>query len=243
MNSVLLVEPRNTEYCFILLKRCIEVLGTDNWDFVFYCGNHSSEYYNNLLNSKYPELKNRIKLIKLPVSNFNTCHEYSDFMKSRKLWESLTGTFVLTIQIDAWVISEGKYTIDYFINKNKSFIGGNMSYPWNELHREKIYRPFLNFNGGMSLRKREDMINIIDTFPPEKTLQGSQKINTDAEDVYFVLGCYKLGLTLGDTQDDSCFCIHTIQKPEAFGVHQSSFPFDKRIHDYNVILHLNRTLV
>ena len=52
--------------------------------------------------------------------------------------------------------------------------------------------PFNNFNGGLSLRKRCDMMRIIDTFPPQKTCYILEKDNpakafeTDAEDVYFV---------------------------------------------------------
>jgi hypothetical protein len=68
------------------------------------------------------------------------------------------------------------------------------------------------------------MIKIIEAFRPIKTRQNSSRydsIEGMAEDVYFVAGCYKLGLPLGDTDEDFChFALHTIFYKEAFGTHK-----------------------
>ena len=63
-----------------------------------------------------------------------------------------------------YILNVSPYTIDYFMNMNKSYIGGNMESEWKELIRENIYPKYINFNGGLSLRKRLDMIEIINTF-------------------------------------------------------------------------------
>ena len=115
-----------------------------------------------------------------------------------------------------------KYTIEYFINMNKSFIGGNCNYRWNEFIRENISFEYPNFNGGLSLRKRLDLLKIIDTFPPEPTgsfWYDSNKMETDAEDVYFILGAYKLGLEIGDTEECSHFAVHSYYVDGFFGIH------------------------
>lgn len=38
-----------------------------------------------------------------------------------------------------------------------------------ETEREGMTLPINNFNGGLSLRKRLDMIRILEAFPPQKT--------------------------------------------------------------------------
>jgi hypothetical protein len=107
---------------------------------------------------------------------------------------------------------------------NKSYIGGNMDHNWMELIREKILvvNPIdRNFNGGLSLRKRFDMIKIINLFGTEQTaVAQSLKLQTDAEDVYFTLGCYFLDLPIGDDEACSHFCVNRILVDGYFGVHK-----------------------
>jgi hypothetical protein len=121
------------------------------------------------------------------------------------------------------IMSIEPYNINYFVNLNKSYIGGNMNFKWNELHREGIEFKNYNFNGGLSLRKREDMIKVIENFPPilfnDATIYSSN-VETDPEDVYFTIGCYKLGLSIGDDEESSHFAIHKIIKNGFFGFHQ-----------------------
>ena len=105
-----------------------------------------------------------------------------------------------------------------------------MCYKWCQL---EFRTPFSNFNGGLSLRKRIDMLRIIEAFPPTQTAmdppddiakENLPPMEAMAEDVYFVLGCYKLNLDLGDT-DEECnkFALHTIFYPYAFGTHKPSW--------------------
>ena len=146
--------------------------------------------------------------------------------KSKELWEALDGEYILTFQADTWILNQAPCTIDYFMSLNKSYIGGNMSYYFQEFDYQNIKQPeYRNFNGGLSLRKRSDMIKIIDAFPPKKTITF-YKTNTVsclheycAEDVYFTVGCYKLGLPIGDDVESSYFAGHTIFYDNVFGLH------------------------
>ena len=69
------------------------------------------------------------------------------------------------------------------------------------------------------------MLRIIETFPPQKTCYILEKSNpakafeTDAEDVYFTVGCYRLGLPLGDDEASSHFALHLLYKEAYFGIH------------------------
>lgn len=221
MNTALIVEPRDLKRIPLILNHFSFTLGA-NWKIVFYCGLGLKAKWISRVNKE-------VEIRELPVSNFNA-QGYSDFLKSKDLWVNLYGEFVLVFQTDAWIMNEPPYTIDYFLSRNKSYIGGNMCYKWSQLD---FRTPFSNFNGGLSLRKRRDMIKIIEAFPPSKTLTDppdnveKEKIppmEATAEDVYFVIGCYKLNLDLGDT-DEECnlFALHTIFYPRAFGVHKPSW--------------------
>ena len=223
MNTVLLVEPRKIWYIYDLLKQYQDVL--ENMNYVFFCGKSSLEYWKNELK----KLKYKVELYPLPVDNM-TPNEYNNFMKRKDLWTYLKGKFVLVIQSDTWINpnKNNKNNLNYFINLDKSYIGGNFLHKWFELEREKINLNFTNFNGGLSLRNRLDMIKVIETFPPESTVSNSKKLETDAEDVYFTIGCIKLGLKVGDDENCCSFALHDSEYKEGlfdnfFGFHQPSF--------------------
>ena len=215
-NTVLLVEPRLLKDIPSVISNCFNFLS--NWHFVFYCGKDTKKYWENLLG-------NYVELRELEVSNFKPS-EYNFFLKQKTLWESLYGDFVLIIQADTWIMNIEPYNINYFLNLNKSYIGGNLNGAWNELKRENINFNYYNFNGGLSLRKRLDMIKVIQTFPPklfnDQTIYSSN-LDTDPEDVYFTIGCYKLGMPIGNDHETSHFAVHRIFKNKFFGTHQPAY--------------------
>lgn len=210
-NTALIVEPRKLDRLPEIIKQYRDVLGK-LWNFVFYCGENLKNHWTPLLGDIIVEIK------ELSVGNLNS-NQYNDFLKSKELWQSLTGEYVLVFQSDSLIHFNPVYNINFFIGLNKSYIGGNMSYHWNELLRENIHLPFNNFNGGLSLRKREDMLTIINHFPPKPTIIGSRCMETDAEDVYFTIGANNLGFPIGDDEPSSHFSVHTIFKNDWFGVH------------------------
>lgn len=213
-HTALIVEPRDIKKLDKLINDFKTKLGND-WNIVFYCGKSlKSKWVNTLLDPS-------VEIRELNVSNFNP-QEYSDFFKSKELWESLDGEYVLVFQADAFIINSEPYNIDYFIKMNKSYIGGNMSYDWAELKNENLFIKCRNFNGGLSLRKRIDMIKIISTFGCDKTESNSVKFHTYAEDVYFTVGCYKLNMPIGDDEQCANFALHTIYKSDFFGIHNPS---------------------
>jgi len=215
-NTVLIVEPRLLDHLADIIEAYYDLL-KDKWNYVFYCGKGTKEVWAKIL-APYVELR------ELEVDNFYRPSEYSAFFKTSKLWEGLYGDFILTVQDDTWPTNTEPYTIDYFIRLNKSYIGGNMNFRWNELARENISLKNYNLNGGLSLRKRNDMIRIIKEFPDK---------HNDAEDVFFSLGCHKLGLPMGDNEDSTAFAIHYVYKKKFFGVHKPSLSVKQELNKYN----------
>lgn len=212
-NTALIVEPRFLEIIPYIINEYHKILGS-NWIIVFYCGKGLKPLWENKLDG----IINNIEIRELEVNNFNAL-EHSYFFKQLKLWQSLYGDFVLTFQTDSIIKNIEPYTIENYMKLNKTFIGGNICYEWNELLREKIDINFKNFNGGLSLRKRLDMIKIINTIGVEFTEKNSKNIKTDSEDVYFTLGCYKLNLPVGDDEFCSHFALHSIYHDKFFGLH------------------------
>ena len=212
INTAVIVEPRFLKHLPFVINDFYKKLGL-KWKIVFYCGKGLQTIWLDLL--KNPDIE--IRELKTNYYNYS---EYCDFIKSKELWENLYGDYVLLFTANSTIINKPPYTIDYFMSLNKSYTGGNQCYLWNEMKRENIYPPHKNFQGGLSLRKRLDMIKIIDTFGSQKTLencQQSQSLLTDAEDVYFTIGCYKLGLPVGDDESSSHFSVHNNLKDGFFG--------------------------
>lgn len=229
-NTVLLIEPRYFEQIPYLLANAYNKLG-NNWNYVFYCGNSFKTTWESTL-PKFIEIR------ALNHDNFEDTKLYSDFLKTKDIWESLYGDFVLTIQMDTWIMSKLPYDIHYFIHLNKSFIGGNMEYIWIFFAMNNAHHNYRNFNGGLSLRKRIDMIKVIESFPPVPTKDDYSDFLSEQEDVYFTFGCIKLNLPIGDDEASSHFSLHTIYHDEYFGIHQPSVDIKKKLEITNKYLNI-----
>jgi hypothetical protein len=126
MNTAVIVEPRDLERLPLIIHKFQKSL--ESWKIVFYCGKYLKEKWVALLDPL-------IEIRELDVNNLNA-ETYSDLFKSNEFWSSLYGDFVLVFQADTWILNhpeKNKYTIDFFTKKNVSYIGGNMSYRWNEI--------------------------------------------------------------------------------------------------------------
>ena len=212
-NTAVIVEPRILERIPQIISHFSDTLGKE-WNIVFYCGKNTKEEWSTKIPS-YVELR------ELNVNNLTPC-TYSDLLKSKEMWESFTGEWVLIFQSDTWIYNDNGYTIDDYIQCGYSYIGGNMNYRWTERHLPVKYH---NFNGGLSLRNRKDMLRIIERFPPKPTQVKYHDILLEemAEDVYFTIGGYELEMRMGDDEYASHFACHTIYHNSLFGTHQPDY--------------------
>ena len=220
----LIVEPRKLEKLDKIITNVYNKLNNNSrykWCILFYCGKGLKTYYLTLFHNI------DITIIELDTNNF-TFMEYNDFLKSLSLWNTINSEYTLVFQADCYIFNNPPYTIDYFTDKKCSYIGGNMSYQWKELVYHNINSQYRNFNGGLSLRKTKDMINIIQSFNPEQSIEKVDKFETYGEDVYFTIGAYKLNLKIGNTKDDQHFSCHSIITDKCFGIHNSDAFLDKK---------------
>ena len=240
VNTAVIVEPRFLKHLSFVINDYYEKLG-QGWKIVFYCGVGLKNIWIDLLNNNNIEIRE----LKTNCYKYN---EYCDFIKSKELYETLYGEYVLLFTANSSIVNKLPYTIDYYMKMNKSYIGGNQCYLWKEMIREKINSGLRNFQGGLSLRKRLDMIKIINKFGCQKTLENygqSKSLQTDAEDVYFTIGCYKLGLPVGDDEPCSHFSVHNHLKNGFFGANRLDPGYYINLiqqHDsicYNIYLYKN----
>lgn len=227
-NTVLLIEPRFKNEIIYILANAYNKLG-NNWNYVFYCGKSFKSNWENIL-------PNFIEIRPLENDNFDNTKLYSDFCKKKELWESLYGKYVLTIQLDTWIMNHEPYNISFFINLNKSYIGGNMEYTWGYFDKINLHHANRNFNGGLSLRNRLDMLKVIKTYPPLPTLDDRSSFLTEHEDVYFTFGCIDLKLPIGDDIESSFFSLHNIYRYKYFGIHQPSDKVKQKLKQTNPYL-------
>lgn len=231
MNTAVIVEPRQIDRVIKVIQNFQSVLPQSEWSIVFYCGKELSAYWSEKLFG--------VEIRELDVNNLEP-YQYNDMFKSRQLWESLYGEYVLVFQLDTWLHPESNYTISDFTSKEYSYIGGNLDWIWDEfVVLDKLQIPYSkhkygSFNGGLSLRKRADMIRIIEEIPPMPTPHWSvirrefespnptlDTIKIMAEDTYFTLGSYVLGLKVGDDAFCEKFACHQFFVEKPFGYHLS----------------------
>lgn len=231
MNTLLIVEPRKMiEIIPLVIKNFYDKI---NWKVVFYCGKDLKNFWetSNLINIP----KEMLDIRELETNNL-TPDQYNDLFKTKTFWESLNGEYILVFQSDTWCFNDSQYNINYFINKKYSYLGGNGRIRGKQVTWKMAYHKYLekikkghdynNNNGGLSLRNRQHMIDIIEKFPPKKSVSTliSTSFEDLAEDVYFPIGCYLLNYKVGDNKsDDACFALHLAYYKEAFGLHKITY--------------------
>jgi hypothetical protein len=211
-NTALIVEPKFLKHLPFVINDFKIKLGI-SWQIVFYCGKGFKKIWINLLD-KDIEIRELDKV-------YLSYNEYSDFMKSSELWNSLYGTYVLVFSSNSLIKNTPPYNIDYFIDKEYSYIGANQSYIWTELQKDKIYFNNYNFQGGLSLRNRLDMVKIINNFGVKNTITDiniEYNLENYAEDIYFTVGCYYLNLRLGNDFISNYFSVHCLLQDDFFGI-------------------------
>jgi hypothetical protein len=226
--EAVLVEYRCLPHLEFIIRNNILKLGT-NWCFTVICGNRNHEYMQNMCKS----ISNNIKIIHTPYDNLLPS-DYSKFLATTNFWNLLIGRKVLIYQEDSLIF---KNNIDEFLyfdyigapwpidsNNNKSGVG----------------------NGGLSLRSKHIMIQIIEkkniehTIFNSSTLEYMKKTNSliPPEDVYFTKNMEDLQIgILADRNHGTKFSVESINNSHSFGGHNFWFVdknWKNRMYKFNV---------
>jgi hypothetical protein len=206
-----IVEFREFPHIEFIIRNTIYRLGV-KWSHTVICGNANYEMVNNICKS----ISNNIKIIKLDLENM-TQNEYSHFLMTPKFWNLLKGEKIFIYQEDSFVF---KNNIDEFIDYD--YIGA--PFPKNVDDT-----PNSVGNGGLSLRTKSIMLDIISKFPFEKctfnssTIKYMKLVNLEypPEDVYFSK-CMQENIIgiVADWNTASSFSSESIYNPNSFAGHK-----------------------
>jgi hypothetical protein len=141
--EAVLVEYRCLPHLEFLIRNCTHKLGSE-WSQTIICGNLNFEYIINIVKN----INRDIKVIKTDYDNLSSL-KYSDMLMTRDFWDLLVGEKILIYQEDACIF---KNNINDFLEWD--YIGA----PFDEINNHQ--------NGGLSLRTRGAMIDIIENAYP-----------------------------------------------------------------------------
>jgi len=199
MHSAIIIEPRKHKALSFVLRNFLTNL-SDDWNIIIFHGNTNLDYILAILDKQLSEYKSRITLHNLHVDNL-TISEYNALLKRLDFYDKIPSETFLIFQTDTMIIEKHKELINSFMQYD--YVGA----PWDQNQRwtQGIYKVG---NGGLSLRKKSKMIDIINA--------GTTLIN---EDVFFSYPKH-IALHKPSITDAMKFSIETIFSEITFGCHK-----------------------
>jgi hypothetical protein len=145
-----------------VVKNALENL-SDEWSIIIFHGTHNIVFVNKIIIA-LSQYSHRLSTIQLNVSNL-TCSEYSQLLVSNEFYANIPTEIFLIFQTDSIIFSANKDKINKFLKYD--YVGAPC-------------RGGPVMNGGLSLRRKSKMLEIISSKP----YQG------EPEDVYFCNNTY-----------------------------------------------------
>jgi hypothetical protein len=215
--TAIIVEPRKHAALEFVLNNFLTNLNND-WSIVIYHGLNNKEYINDILDNKLSRFKYRVTLKNLNVNNL-TIDEYNNLMTNKDFINNIPTETFLIFQTDTMICESSKDLINNFIDYD--YVGS----PW---HYHGVG------NGGLSLRKKSKMLEILDKC----------KVNYSMEDEYFSNGCDNVIINKPSFKEAKKFGIEHVYNNESFGIHkaweyQDNEKINNQCKNYNELVKLN----
>lgn len=126
-------------------------------------------------------------------------HDYNKLLLSKNFWQDLPGEHILIFQTDSVLCHASPRKIEDFLQYD--YVGA----PWAGVP---------GFNGGLSLRKRSVMLDLLSRANEVKA--NASQLN---EDQWFCKALLQLGAMLPDVETAKRFAVETIYYAQPLGVH------------------------
>ena len=195
------LEFREFPHVEFLIRNAIMKIGA-KWSFTVVCGKDNYKFMIDICK----KISKNIKIIKLQ-KDINSIEDYSNLLKTREFWDYLKGDKILIYQEDSFIFSNN---IDEFAEYD--YIGA----PWCE---EVL--PVNVGNGGLSLRTRRTMVDVIEAVSEEKEKEKTMKDEAISEDVFFSKYMQKLNIgKIADWDTAFKFSTEVIYSKDSFAGHQ-----------------------
>jgi hypothetical protein len=208
--EAVLIEYRSFPHVYFLIRNAILKLGS-KWSYTVVCGKLNYEFMLEICS----RISNNIKIIKTNHDNLSQ-NDYNLFLSSIQFWNLLTGSKILIYQEDSFIFKDN---IEEFIEWD--YIGA----PWPQNTNDT---PNCVGNGGISLRTKQIMIDVINkisiknTFVNESTqiYMKNNNLIYCPEDVYFSLNMQKFKIgRVADFEIAFKFSSETLNNPNSFAGH------------------------
>jgi hypothetical protein len=190
--TAVIVEPRKHKALPFVLENFLTNL-SDEWDIIIMHGNKNEEYVDDIIENSLSSFENRISKVNLNVDNL-TISDYNNMLKSKEFYEKIPTEIFLIFQTDTVICENDKDLINKFLEYD--YVGA----PW---------RNGGVGNGGLSLRRKSKMLEIISNCPTKN----------ENEDVFFANPC--VDIYKPSYEDAKEFSVEQVYNKRSFGVHKA----------------------
>lgn len=196
MHTAIIVEPREHPALEFVLNNFLSNL-SDEWNIIVFHGNKNIEFLEKIIKNTLEKFINRISLVNLLVDNL-TIHDYNHlFMKSTILYDNIPTETFLVFQTDTIIFEKHKHLINEFLKYD--YVGAPIQQSENNWVG----------NGGLSLRKKSKMLEIINNEPYQNI----------PEDLFFSLP-NNVSIYKPSVNEAKYFSVEGFFNEVSFGCHQ-----------------------
>jgi hypothetical protein len=189
--TAIIIEPRRHKALGFVLENFSRNL-TDNWSIIVMHGNKNEDYVKDIIKNDLDLSNDRITTVNLGVDNL-TINEYNKLLKDTHFYEKIPTELFLIFQTDSVICDEYSSLINQFTQYD--YVGA----PWEDAVG----------NGGLSLRRKSKMLEIIEKCPKDN---GN-------EDIYFANPC--IDIHKPTIEEAKLFSVEKLQSNISFGVHKA----------------------
>ena len=209
--TAFIIEPRKHKALEFVLKNFLENLSNE-WSFIIFHGNLNKEYVKNIVDTKLSKYKNRITLKSIHKDNIGAS-EYSQLLTSRSFYKQIPTEIFLIFQTDSMIIPKNKDNILKFLDYD--YVGAPI-----------LFRSV--GNGGLSLRRKSKMLEIIDKVPYMRIPFIKSSHCIDHEDIYFSLSAHyrilaslmtDISINKPSAEEAELFSSESYINSKSFGIH------------------------
>jgi hypothetical protein len=201
--TAIIVEPRQHRALHFVLFNFLSNL-SDEWNIVVCHGTENIRYLNDIVSTLHM-YKHRITLVNLHVSNL-TLDEYNRLLTSKAFYDYIPTEMFLIFQTDTMIFSRFKHQINNFLSYD--YVGAPWEFPLGVDRKIVGNNTGRIGNGGLSLRRKSKMLQIIETIP----------YKGDPEDLYFT--STNDILHMPTVEEAKTFSIEMMFHPATFGCHR-----------------------
>jgi hypothetical protein len=215
MYTALIIEFRKHNALEFVLNNFLTNLSLD-WNFIIFHGNLNREFIQTIIDNKLAEHKNRITMVHIPYDNLLPTQYSKLLIEETIVYDNIPTETFLIFQTDAIILEKNKNNINDFLKYD--YVGA----PWSEDNDVG--------NGGLSLRKKSKMLEIIEKENPDR--KGLP------EDLFFARA-ESVQLYKPDSYEASRFSVENyLGCGEPFGCHKPPHYLTHLFNNYPILHHL-----